>query len=146
MYRVLIIEDEELLLWAIERHLIKEGYFTLTAKTGEKAKQLLRQQSVDLVVSDLHLPDLPGTTMVEEIRRLRPPSLPVVAITASSITEERVRRIIPLTNAVLWKPFRLVALVETLHEILSVRAPIVASSTRMDSPGECDLSSNPVEE
>jgi DNA-binding response OmpR family regulator len=138
MYRILIIEDEELLLWAMEQHLSKEGYFTFTAKTGEKAKQILREQSVDLVVSDLLLPDLSGTTMAEEVRRLHP-NIPMVAITASSIAEERIRFIIPLANAVLWKPFKLEDLSETIQEILAVQAPQADFSTEVDRPGEMQV-------
>jgi two-component system cell cycle sensor histidine kinase/response regulator CckA len=138
MFRILIIEDEELLLWAMEQHLSQEGYFTFSANTGEKAQQILREESVDLVVSDLLLPDLSGTTMAEEVRRLHP-NLPMVAITASSIAEERIRLIIPLANAVLWKPFKLEELSETIQEVLAVQAPQVDFSTEVDRPGEMQV-------
>jgi CheY-like chemotaxis protein len=63
----------------------------------------------------------------------------VVAITASSIAEERIRLIIPLANAVLWKPFKLEDLSETIQEVLAVQAPQVDFSTEVDRPGEMQV-------
>lgn len=77
--RILIIEDEELLLQSLKTTLIDRGYFVLTASDGEKGLDLysfylndLFGNKIDLVISDIGLPKLSGEEVAKRIKSLDP--------------------------------------------------------------------------
>jgi PAS domain S-box-containing protein len=77
--KILIIEDEELLLHSLKTILIDRGYLVLTASDGEKGLELysyylndLFGNKIDLVISDLGLPKLSGDEVARRIKRLDP--------------------------------------------------------------------------
>ena len=82
---VLLIEDDEMVLDAMTRTLVREGYYVLTALTGHDAVGLLRAplQPVNAVVLDLNLPDVHGMDLCARIQELHP-SMPVVVCTGST--------------------------------------------------------------
>ena len=70
--RVLLLDDEVRLLKALERALVSEGFQIWTATEPEAALGVLRQQPIDVVVSDYRMPHTDGVSFLEEVRRLRP--------------------------------------------------------------------------
>lgn len=74
--RVLVIDDEPVQLRTARRVLENLGYSVVTAPSGEKGIELLRQgkppPSFDLVIVDMMMPGLDGLTTIERIRALRP--------------------------------------------------------------------------
>lgn len=77
--KILIIEDEELLLHSLKTTLIDRGYLVLTASDGEKGLELyssylhdLFGNKIDLVISDIGLPKLSGEEVARRIKRLDP--------------------------------------------------------------------------
>jgi DNA-binding response OmpR family regulator len=76
---VLVVEDDELVRDAIARTLSHEGYLVLTAPTGHDAVGLLQgaAEPVDVVLLDVHLPDVSGVDLCARLRELTP-GLPVV--------------------------------------------------------------------
>ncbi len=71
---VLVVDDEELLLTMGRKILSTYGYKVLTANSGQKALEILSRKDagVDLVVTDLVMPNMGGRELVERIRRLEP--------------------------------------------------------------------------
>jgi CheY-like chemotaxis protein len=71
---VLIVDDEDLLLTMGKTILSTYGYRVLTANGGQKALDILSQNSssVDLVITDLVMPAMSGRELVEHIRKLSP--------------------------------------------------------------------------
>lgn len=67
---ILILEDDESLNNGITYKLKKEGYNVLSAMTIEEAKKLFRDNDVDLVISDINLPDGSGLKFCEDIRKI----------------------------------------------------------------------------
>ncbi|MGL5507090.1 MAG: response regulator transcription factor, partial [Paraclostridium sp.] len=67
---ILILEDDESLNTGITFKLKKEGYNVLPAMTIEEARQLFNKNDVDLIISDINLPDGSGLKFCEEIRRI----------------------------------------------------------------------------
>lgn len=122
MNHVLIIEDEPLLCWAVEQYVSSQGYITFTAQTADEAKKVLKSQNVNLILTDLFLPDASGVAVVEEIRRLHP-AISIVAMTASPPPEEDMMRVTASIHTVLWKPFEMERLGELLRTILPLEAP-----------------------
>ncbi|PKN47453.1 MAG: DNA-binding response regulator, partial [Deltaproteobacteria bacterium HGW-Deltaproteobacteria-17] len=82
---VLVVDDEEAILELVELHLRREGLGVLLAGSGEEALQVLRSQTVDLVILDLMLPGING---LEVCRRMRASeamlAIPVLMLSARS--------------------------------------------------------------
>jgi DNA-binding response OmpR family regulator len=55
--RVLVIEDDPGILRALEISLTRAGYHVLRARDGEEGMRLWREQTADLVITDLHMPE-----------------------------------------------------------------------------------------
>jgi two-component system response regulator AtoC len=67
--RILIVDDEKLVRWALTQKCTEFGYQTLEAETGQEALQALQNESVDLVLLDVHLPDLSGIEVLEKLKQ-----------------------------------------------------------------------------
>lgn len=80
--RVLVIDDDDLILRTISSHLEREGYAVLTAGNGRLGVELFRQ-GVDAVILDLALPDVGGDDVFRRLKMVNP-SVPVIMITAHS--------------------------------------------------------------
>ena len=71
---VLMVDDEDLLLTMGETVLSAYGYKVLTANSGQKALDIISRgdRSIDLVITDLVMPNMSGRELVEHVRRLSP--------------------------------------------------------------------------
>jgi predicted regulator of Ras-like GTPase activity (Roadblock/LC7/MglB family)/DNA-binding response OmpR family regulator len=74
MKRVLVVDDEEDMLWMLQRNLNKgmENVEILAAKSGEEALALLSDRSVDLVITDINMPGMSGLDLLVEINNQFP--------------------------------------------------------------------------
>src|SRR5256712_3349924 len=80
-HRVLIVEDDEIFLRPLQRTLEVEGYDVLVVGSGEEAVELLKNDDVDLVLTDKRLPGIDGVELVRRIKSDHP-DLAVVVMTA----------------------------------------------------------------
>ncbi|MBA2641564.1 MAG: response regulator transcription factor [Actinobacteria bacterium] len=88
MTTVLVVDDEAIVREVIVKYLAREGYTTLEADDGDRARSLLQTQSPDLVVLDVMLP---GTDGLELCRWIRGRSeLPVILLTARGEEADRI--------------------------------------------------------
>ena len=67
--RILIVDDEKLVRWALNQKCAEFGYQTLEAENGEEALRALQNESVELVLLDVHLPDLSGIEVLEKLKQ-----------------------------------------------------------------------------
>jgi DNA-binding response OmpR family regulator len=80
---ILLVDDDVHILRAAEFKLKKAGYVVLCASDGEEAWQMIQQHVPQLVVTDLQMPRLSGTELIERIRGTRQTAdLPVIILTA----------------------------------------------------------------
>jgi len=79
--RVLVVDDEEKILEALEAYLENSGYQVFKAANGEKALQLFARVNPDLVILDVMLPDLSGEEICKQIRK-HGSRAPVIMLTA----------------------------------------------------------------
>jgi len=86
--RILLIEDEESISEPLERALGREGFDVVTAATAAAGRERFREQSPDLVLLDVMLPDGDGRDVLREIRSVS--RTPVVMLTARGEELERV--------------------------------------------------------
>ncbi|MEM9292504.1 MAG: sigma-54 dependent transcriptional regulator [Acidobacteriota bacterium] len=82
---ILIIDDEEVLRDVLATLVRQAGYHPITARSGEEGLDLLRKESVDLVLLDLMLPGMSGIEVLRQIRRDDPGQVVVVITAYSSI-------------------------------------------------------------
>jgi DNA-binding NtrC family response regulator len=79
--RILIVDDEENARLGLSKLLSQEGYDVDLAANGTEALEILRRQRVNLVISDINMPDMNGIMFLREISR-HFPSTNVIMITA----------------------------------------------------------------
>ena len=72
--RVLLVEDEDVVRSFAARALARQGYQVLEAGSGAEALELMQrdQKGVDLVVSDVIMPEMDGPTLLKELRKSKP--------------------------------------------------------------------------
>lgn len=87
--RILIADDEASMRTVLSTTLAREGYATRTADDGQEALEILQQESVDVLLTDLKMPRMDGLALLHEVLKLRP-GLPVVMLTAHGTVDTAV--------------------------------------------------------
>ncbi|HEY2121075.1 MAG TPA: sigma-54 dependent transcriptional regulator [Candidatus Acidoferrum sp.] len=67
--RILIVDDEKLVRWALNQKCTEFGYQCIEAETGQAGLQSLQTESVDAVLLDVHLPDMSGLQVLEKLKQ-----------------------------------------------------------------------------
>ena len=78
---ILIVDDEEIIRESLSFILTKEGYRVREAANGQSALDVVKSESIDLVLTDLEMPEMKGIELLENVTRFSPDTL-VVIITA----------------------------------------------------------------
>ena len=78
---ILIVDDEPVMQSLLEKILSREGYKTFVAGDGEAALDILRRESVSLVLSDIKMPGMNGFELLKEIK-ISHPGVGVIIMTA----------------------------------------------------------------
>ncbi len=86
---LLLVEDEEILRTSLAELLEEEGYEVLQAPDGQVAHDLVLNRSVDLVLSDVRMPNMDGLTLLAHLRQICPQT-PVIMLTAYGTVESAV--------------------------------------------------------
>lgn len=81
MNKILVIDDEEHLCWALEKGLRQEGYQVITATRGKEGLELIQNETPSLVLLDLKMPEMDGLEVLVKAKELFPKLL-VIMITA----------------------------------------------------------------
>jgi two-component system cell cycle sensor histidine kinase/response regulator CckA len=117
---ILLVEDEEGLRALNARGLSSRGYTVLEAANGVEAMELIETEGakIDLVVSDVVMPEMDGPTLLKEMRRTNPD---LKMIFVSGYAEEAFQKNLPPGGqfAFLPKPFTLKQLVATVKETMA---------------------------
>jgi DNA-binding response OmpR family regulator len=149
MTQVLVVDDEPTIREIVVRYLERDGFATLEAADGDRARELVERESPDLVVLDLMLPGTDGLELCRWIRSRS--SLPVIMLTARGEESDRIVGLELGADDYVTKPFsprELAARVRTVlrraeldvvaDERLSFNGLVIDSSsrdvTRKDEP------------
>ena len=104
MSRLLVVEDEAGIAFALEADLRAEGYDVVVAATGDEAMHTVRAGSVDLVLLDVMLPGKDGFEVCREMRRSGVRA-PIIMLTAKSQEAEKVMGLELGADDYITKPF-----------------------------------------
>ncbi|MCL6611070.1 MAG: sigma-54 dependent transcriptional regulator [Peptococcaceae bacterium] len=104
--KILVIDDEEHMCWALERAMRQEGYQVLTTTRGREGLELIKEEGPSLVILDLKMPEMDGMEVLKKARELNP-KLPVIILTAHGTIETAIEAMKTGASDYLTKPFDL---------------------------------------
>ena len=90
--KVLIVDDEYLIRWALAQSLSEAGYEVTAVEDGLKALEAAQKESFDFVVTDLAMPGLDGWQLLEMLLRLQtPPRVIVITVQGEENCQRKVK-------------------------------------------------------
>ncbi|THB77583.1 MAG: response regulator [Desulfobacteraceae bacterium] len=135
---ILIVDDEEDILELIKYNLKAEGYFLLTAVTGEESVKIAKKHTPDLIVLDLMLPGIDGMEVTKILKGdEQTADIPIVMLTAKGDESDIVAGLELGANDYMSKPFSPKELVARIRAILRRRRKQAMEKTsRVEAEGE----------
>jgi Response regulator containing CheY-like receiver, AAA-type ATPase, and DNA-binding domains len=117
---VLLVEDEDMLRYAVSKMLRIHGFSVIEAGNGSAALDLVRsyRNSIEVILLDLTIPGAPSSEVVAESQRIRP-GLTIVLMSAYSPEMVPHSLNVPEVKGFIRKPFRISDLVQLLRDNLS---------------------------
>ena len=117
--KILIVEDNADLTRILELHLRHLGYETLPARNGKQALDLASSEQPDLITLDISLPDMDGLEVARSIRQnTKTQDIPILAVTARFLPEDRAQCIQGGCNDYISKPFTFSHLANRIENLL----------------------------
>lgn len=118
--RLLVVDDEPILLKAVAATLRAEGYDVTTARSGADALVAINQTMPDLIVSDIRMPGMDGYEFARILRsNARTALIPIIFLTAKGERRDRIAGFRSGVDAYLTKPFDPDELLAVITGILS---------------------------
>lgn len=119
MADILIVEDEVPFRSVIKAALVQHGHTVLEAGDGRTGLELLKTRVVDVVVTDVLMPDQDGIALIMRLREMKHPA-PIIAITGHPVEAELYLKVAKSLGAqrVLKKPFNMQELLTAIGEVL----------------------------
>src|SRR5215471_6051171 len=116
---ILIVEDNPASMKLVRDSLQVKGYQTIAAETGEEGVRLAHERHPALILMDIQLPGINGVQALQQLRADPvTSSTPVIAITASVMTQDRTRIMAAGFDGFHGKPISVKQLLATVREIL----------------------------
>ena len=124
IYRLLIVEDNIELLMLMQT-LFSQKYFVHTATNGVEALEVIEKEEIDLIISDVMMPEMDGNELTLQIKSNPNTShLPIILLTAKTQEEDRMQSLLIGADEYVTKPFRLGDLELRIKNIIENRKRI----------------------
>ena len=114
--KILVVDDEELLVKGIRFNLQTEGYEVITGSNGLEAVMLCRNENPDLVILDVMMPEMDGLTACRKIREFS--NVPVIHLTAKADDMDKLMGFDNGADDYLTKPFNILELKARIRALL----------------------------
>ena len=114
--KILVVDDEELLVKGIRFNLQNDGYEVICGFNGREAVELAKSQSPDLVILDLMMPEMDGLTACAKIREFS--DVPVIMLTAKTDDMDKLLGFDHGTDDYMTKPFNILELKARIRALL----------------------------
>ena len=116
MPKILVVDDERLLVKGIKFNLENEGYEVETGSDGEEAVELARTGRFDLIILDLMMPKIDGLQACMKIREFS--NVPIIMLTAKGELEDKVNGLELGADDYITKPFEMKEVLARVHAVL----------------------------
>jgi two-component system response regulator VicR len=134
--KVVVVEDEKSIIDAIEVafEFRWPGVTTVAAMTGREGIRMAREESPDIVILDINLPDMTGFDVLKEIRKSS--NVPVIILTVRSDDEDMLRGLEAGADDYVVKPFNYLTLLARVKAVLrrTEKAPLKVNRSTTISP------------
>ncbi len=117
MVKVLIVEDNDKLRRMIDIYLKQNNFKTYTAKDGLEALDILDDNSIDLVICDIMMPNMDGFELIKELRTVYK-ELPIIIVTAKESKDDKMMGFKLGTDDYMIKPIDLEELLMRIQALL----------------------------
>ena len=114
--KILVVDDEELLVKGIRFNLQNEGYEVITGSNGLEALHLAQSQNPDLIVLDVMMPNMDGLTACAKIREFS--DVPIILLTAKTADMDKLIGFDHGADDYLTKPFNILELKARIRALL----------------------------
>ena len=129
---VLIVEDNIELLRLMKR-LLQPRYHVLTANDGREALQLIQTNKIDIVVSDVMMPEMDGYELTDHIKHNEIYShLPIILLTAKTTEEDQQKALLTGADGYIRKPFKIRDLQLHIDNLIANRQRIYAETPSLE--------------
>jgi len=118
--KILVVDDDDTIRFLLMDTLAALGYKTCGAVNGEEALAKIKQEEIDLVITDIRMPKLSGVDLLKRIKDTVP-DLPVMIITAYNYTYTKDQALQSGADGFLAKPFRIGKIEEQIRSILKTK-------------------------
>jgi DNA-binding NtrC family response regulator len=125
--RILVVDDEPQVAETIRQILVLTGFYVQTAENGKQAIERLRtDQEIDLVITDMKMPEMDGVELLKFIRQVRE-NLPVIILTGHGTLENALDSVEQGAWDYVLKPFRVEKLRAAVLRAISESRPELKS-------------------
>ena len=114
--KILVVDDEQLLVKGVKFNLENEGYTVETAYDGESAVELAKSNDFDLIILDLMMPKLDGRSACMRIREFS--NVPIIMLTAKSEDADKIMGFESGADDYVTKPFNILELKARIRAML----------------------------
>ena len=118
--RILVTDDEELILQLCRRILVKKGYEVEVASSGIRALEVFQQGSFDILLTYIKMPGMNGLQLIEEARK-RQPGIATMVITGHGSIDTAIRSLKLGVMAFIVKPFTPDTLLASIQSVIERR-------------------------
>jgi len=115
---ILVVDDELLIRDLLYDFFNQQGWDISIAENGQKALDILREKKVDLVLTDLRMPDMDGLALTTELRKDHP-HLPVIIMTGYPSVDSAITALRQKVADYVIKPFNINKLYKTIEAKIS---------------------------
>jgi len=121
MKRILVAEDNRLILETVAHSLAREGYDIIKAEDGKDCLSKLESNQIDLLITDMYMPNLNGLEVISKVNSFYKKLFPVMVLSAAG-AEENVLKAFDLgADDYMVKPFSLIELNIRVKRLLSAK-------------------------
>ena len=133
-FTLLVVDDDRRLRDLLEKYLIEQGFWVVTAQSAEEAREKLKSEAIDLIILDVMMPHESG---LEFLKKWRADSshpkqkLPVLMLTALGDVEKRIEGLEAGADDYVSKPFEPRELILRIHKLLERAYPDPSSRNQI---------------
>ncbi len=127
MARILLAEDEPHIIRIMHMWLSRHGHDVIDSNNGAQAMAHLRHEPVDLLITDMNMPEMDGLQLVRAVRGELNMSMPIILLSARCDQSELLQQLAGLEVNLRAKPFTPSRLVDDISRLLDIQPTQIES-------------------